>query len=218
MGNTTGKPRKRPQSAAQLQHKREYDQRYREANMEKIRARNEANKEMAAARQKAYREASRDWLLPKRASEAREYYQRLKNDPERWSRRLAGERKRRAARRKQIRAGVQRRQHGLTPEGWSAMLVAQDGCCYLCELPLEPARTHVEHDHRCCPKNVSCAACRRGLACNACNRLIGFADDDPDRLIRIAENLRKAQATVTERLRMKPVQEQMFADDAQAKG
>lgn len=77
----------------------------------------------------------------------------------------------------------------------------QDGLCYLCERPLGPdLMAVVEHDHRCCPPNKSCPTCRRGLACGPCNRIIGFAQDDPDLLERIAANLRPAVAAVTARL------------------
>lgn len=83
----------------------------------------------------------------------------------------------------------------------AAMWKAQDGKCYLCERPLGPELMAViEHDHRCCPQNRSCPDCRRGLACNTCNRIIGFARDDPDMLERIAANLRPAVAMVTARL------------------
>jgi hypothetical protein len=97
------------------------------------------------------------------------------------------------------RMGRDRKWHG--PGVRSAMWKAQDGKCYLCDRPLGPElMAVVEHDHRCCPQNRSCEVCRRGLACNACNHIIGFAHDDPDLLERIAANLRPAVAMVTARL------------------
>ena len=86
---------------------------------------------------------------------------------------------------------------------FAALWEAQDGKCYLCgdELHPELARAvHLDHDHRCCPKARSCEKCRRGLACADCNRLIGCAKDDPKRLRRIADNLERAYADVTQRL------------------
>lgn len=83
----------------------------------------------------------------------------------------------------------------------AAMWEAQDGKCYLCERPLGPGlMAVVEHDHRCCPAGRSCADCRRGLACNRCNRVIAFVYDDADLLERIAANLRPAVEAVTIRL------------------
>lgn len=87
--------------------------------------------------------------------------------------------------------------HGVRAVMWRE----QDGCCYLCGRELGPHRMAViEHDHRCCPPNKSCAVCRRGLACYPCNSIIGLAADDPDLLETIARNLRPALAAVTERL------------------
>jgi hypothetical protein len=83
----------------------------------------------------------------------------------------------------------------------AAMWRAQNGRCYLCEKPLGPDRVGIiEHDHRCCPPNKSCAVCRRGLACEKCNWLIALADDNPETLELIAINLRMARASVTSEL------------------
>lgn len=85
-----------------------------------------------------------------------------------------------------------------------AMWDAQDGKCYLCERELGPERRAiVEHDHRCCPPNRSCDICRRGLACDLCNWLVGQVGDDPDLMVLIAGNLRAAKEAVTARLTMK---------------
>lgn len=90
---------------------------------------------------------------------------------------------------------------------------AQDGCCYLCGDPLPPDDPHavaIDHDHRCCPKERTCGVCRRGLACGRCNRLIGLADDDPERIRRIAAALEYAIKLVTERLARRETQEPLF--------
>lgn len=97
--------------------------------------------------------------------------------------------------------------HGLRPEDWAAMWDAQDGLCYLCGDGLDAAQTHIDHDHRCCPRDHSCAFCRRGLACGRCNQLIGLAGDDPDKLQRITDSLRAVLPVVEARLAAKPVQE-----------
>ena len=92
--------------------------------------------------------------------------------------------------------------HGMWPEEWSAMYGAQEGRCYLCNCVLDietENMTHIDHDHNCCPPESSCTICRRGLACRGCNRAIGFADEDPVRLRRMADALEAAQRRVDQR-------------------
>ena len=105
------------------------------------------------------------------------------------------------------RESMARHRHGDDIEAaWAAMWETQQGCCYLCGDPLTEQITRIDHDYRCCPYKKSCSICRRGLACDACNLLIGKAQDDPERLHRIADNLAAAIALVTERLRSAPEQ------------
>jgi Recombination endonuclease VII len=82
----------------------------------------------------------------------------------------------------------------------------QGGQCYLCGDELTPAKAEVDHDHACCPPGKSCDACRRGLACTRCNRLIGQVQDDPELLRRIAGNLESRASVVRLRIAAKPVQ------------
>ena len=81
---------------------------------------------------------------------------------------------------------------------------AQGGKCYLCgdNLPLDgDVPPFIEHDHICCgPKRLGCPICRRGICCSPCNRLIGLAHDDPNRLRCIADNLEHAKELVRERM------------------
>jgi len=87
-----------------------------------------------------------------------------------------------------------RLRHGMRPEDWAALWEAQQGLCYLCGEELElAAKIAIDHDHGCCPPQTSFAACRRGLAHEACNLGIGKAGDDPDRLRRWADALEAAQ-------------------------
>lgn len=87
--------------------------------------------------------------------------------------------------------------HGMSLEEWDAMWAAQGGRCCYCEsqLPVNRKLVHIDHDHSCCAPKRSCALCRRGLACQNCNFVIGNALDDPDRLELIAANLRKLKLT-----------------------
>ncbi len=94
--------------------------------------------------------------------------------------------------------------HGMRPEDWQQLWDDQHGCCYLCELPLPISDSDrqwisVDHDHGCCPRNSSCSTCRRGLAHDRCNKGIGFAQDDADKVMAWAVNLQRAQAKVNER-------------------
>lgn len=92
--------------------------------------------------------------------------------------------------------------HGPGFAAWrQAAWRTQDGRCYLCQRELGPElRAIVEHDHRCCPNNKTCAVCRRGLACDRCNNVLGLVGDDPEALELIARNLRPALDAVTARL------------------
>ncbi len=83
----------------------------------------------------------------------------------------------------------------------------QEGCCYLCNeyVPLECAV--LEHDHRCCPKqNTFCRFCVRGVSHQECNKVVGHAADDPERLELIAFNLQAKLAEIDERMAGKPSQ------------
>ena len=82
--------------------------------------------------------------------------------------------------------------HRLTIQRYEEIWQHQGGRCYLCEEPLVRGKTHIDHDHACCPEGRSCHLCRRGLACRRCNWIIGWSDEDPSRLRRIADNFERA--------------------------
>lgn len=103
----------------------------------------------------------------------------------------------------------QRHRHGMRPEDWSALRDAQDGRCYLCGDVLVVGETDVDHDHACCGPGRSCPVCRRGLACHQCNIIIGWAQDDPARLRRIADALEIAKREVAERMTNREPAEQL---------
>jgi len=56
-------------------------------------------------------------------------------------------------------------------------------------------RLVVDHDHECCPDEKSCGKCVRGLLCNWCNRMIGMARDDPQRLRSAIAYLKRTGST-----------------------
>lgn len=80
---------------------------------------------------------------------------------------------------------------------------AQGGRCYLCSRELvfkEERRVHLDHDHRCCKRGNGCSTCQRGLACLACNLLVGYGQDDPERIHLVADNLAAARTLVEQRM------------------
>lgn len=177
--------------AENREKERERGRRYRQENLEEVRAR---GREKARARRAAD---------PERAREI---------DRQRWFR---DQEKIRARNRAVGPAKRLKSQHGMTPEQWAEMWIAQMGRCYLCgdELPRDRKQVHIDHDHTCCAPNTSCRYCRRGLACGDCNTAIGLLRDDPDRMELVAANLRVALAVTRERIAAKPVQADLFTEE-----
>lgn len=172
----------------------------------------------------AYRDASRRWReknkdkiaarRAERADESREYSRKWRannRDKINARRREKYAENHEAVREQQNRKNAVAR-HGREVFAVSAaMWEEQGGKCYLCEIYLVPEAAGVDHDHRCCPRNRSCAYCRRGLACDKCNTLIALADDDPALLRQIADNLEAKLAVVNARLAQKPEQLSMIS-------
>jgi hypothetical protein len=98
--------------------------------------------------------------------------------------------------------------HGWRPEQWTQQWHEQGGRCYLGGEPLPANRSKVviDHDYSCCPRNKSCADCRRGLACADHNSGIGYFQDDPELMMRAAAALAAAKAAAAVRIAGKPVQ------------
>lgn len=71
-----------------------------------------------------------------------------------------------------------RRHYRLTREGYDAILESQDGVCAICHTPPGDKRLAVDHDHACCPGDITCGKCIRGLLCDKCNWWLGLIDDD----------------------------------------
>jgi hypothetical protein len=195
--------RKRAADPARRAANAEASRRYRERNPEKAREWREANKEKLQRKKREWQAANTD-----RTREAqRKYYEANK------ARIAEQQRKWRVANPERTQARHIRSAHGReAQEELPAMLLRQNGCCYLCEEPL-PDRIVIDHDHSCCPEGKSCRRCRRGVACDRCNRLIGVGEDSPALLRKIAGNLEAAQREVRKRVAAKPIQDQLW--DAQ---
>ena len=164
---------------------------------------------MAGGQPKRLNEYQQEWYARHRgtARQEREQYAEVSSDPERAAARAAYNKEYRDLNREQIRANTKKRSEadyksklrGMHNADWDILFEglwsAQDGKCYLCGDPLdrdEARAIHLDHDHRCCPLGRSCERCRRGLACKVCNRLVGWVQDDFEKLRRIATNLEQA--------------------------
>lgn len=64
--------------------------------------------------------------------------------------------------------------YGISPEEYQILLAKQDGVCAICGGPPKGKRRFsVDHDHKCCPGEITCGRCIRGLLCITCNVQLG---------------------------------------------
>lgn len=176
-------------------------------NRDKIRQRNREyylrNRDKLLGQAQVYREQNADLLREKGDAYYRQNREKVLEDRRDYYQRNG------SAVRARVRAYASRnrdkisndelwRRHGILPEDWANLWLAQDGRCYLCGEGLS-GKVAVDHDHSCCGQNQSCGICRRGLTHTLCNVSIGFAGDDPARLRRMADALESAQQEVGRR-------------------
>ena len=77
---------------------------------------------------------------------------------------------------------MQRRRHGLTAAEKAAVADRQGGCL-ICRRTEPGAKGWVvDHDRSCCSSDKSCEKCRRGVVCQWCNSMLGYAFDSPETL------------------------------------
>lgn len=92
-------------------------------------------------------------------------------------------------RKKLSRANKLKRKYGLTPQDEDAMVAAQNGLCATCGKPprgkINNTRLVVDHCHK--PAKV------RGMLCSKCNSGLGFADDSPTLLRKMATYIESYQ-------------------------
>lgn len=67
----------------------------------------------------------------------------------------------------------------ITPERKAEMLAEQGGRCAVCGTTEPKLRWDVDHDHACCPGQITCGRCIRGILCDTCNRGLGLFHDRP---------------------------------------
>lgn len=78
------------------------------------------------------------------------------------------------------------RRYQLSKDEFDAMYFEQDGACLVFQYG---EATHVDHDHACCPGEVTCGRCIRGLLCDDCNIALGRFKDNKTTLARAIEYL-----------------------------
>lgn len=189
---------------------REKNRKYREANRAEINERHrqqydpqqnatryQANHAKISKQQRAYYQANRQERL-----EAVKAYAEANPDKIR-----EGRHRYYAVNGGKVRQNVLEDKHGPNiAADWAAMWDAQQGRCYLCGRDMDPDDAHVEHWHGCAahgPKK-SCRLCRRGLAHQPCNLVVGHGADDPSLLRIIADNLERANADIAARQAVMP--------------
>jgi len=192
---------KRAWGAANRDKKSEYDRQYRAANAEKLREKRaayyQANRGKWRERDRQYYAENRDDVLARVKSHADANRPQIQEYKRRYYRSNGSK----------VRQKVLEGSHGrdITAD-WAVMWDAQQGRCYLCERDMDPDDAHVEHWHGCAahgPKK-SCRHCRRGLAHQNCNLVVGHAADDPSLLRIIAGNLERANADIAARQAVMP--------------
>jgi hypothetical protein len=93
------------------------------------------------------------------------------------------------------RDGLLRRKYQITLDDYNKMREAQNNRCAICDITEAEMRDDiyfcVDHDHKCCPAHKSCGKCVRGLLCNPCNALVGFAKENIEVLLKTIEYLKQ---------------------------
>jgi len=94
-----------------------------------------------------------------------------------------------SSRRKGNTTAINRKcKYGLTQEQFDLRFAAQYKCCAACGTT-ETHRWCIDHDHKCCPKAVTCGNCVRGILCYSCNIILGHCNEDKDALLNLVHYL-----------------------------
>lgn len=183
---------------AQLKRNREYMRRRRVENREALNARRRQlyaeNLEANRGRKRKWRRAGHAEAENKRTRKwraehpeaVRDYSRKYYNEHREASRKYAHEYYRRPgpkeARRGYNHEGHLKHRYGLSAEMYNALLATQGGGCAICGQTKTRRRLDVDHNH--------ITGKVRGLLCGKCNRAISQAEDNPERLMRMADYLR----------------------------
>lgn len=110
--------------------------------------------------------------------------ERRANDPEFRDRRRSYERSYRARTERRLRSLHYKRTYQVSVEEYDRLFAEQGGCCAICKG--KPSRTkhlHVDHCHE--------TGRVRGLLCDSCNLGLGSFKEDPERVTKAADYLRR---------------------------
>ncbi len=158
--------RKKAWHEAHKEQAHQHEKEYRERTKEQRRLYLEANKERRAQVRKAHYEANRERLL----QEGKARYE---------------------VRKASVEAYQIAKAYNITMDSWNALYEQQDGCCAICQTPLDCGKnTHVDHCHE--------SGTVRGLLCSNCNSGIGLLSDSPDMVLRAYHYLCHWTATTGE--------------------
>lgn len=93
--------------------------------------------------------------------------------------------------REQVRSAGLIRNYNITAAQYDEIKEEQGGKCAICQKATGASKSlAVDHDHSCCPQaGKSCGNCIRGVLCSSCNKLLGFAGDNPEFFLRAVEYL-----------------------------
>lgn len=85
----------------------------------------------------------------------------------------------------------------ITAAQYDAMVAERNGLCDICCQSPSGRRPvlAVDHDHQCCPGDLTCGSCIRGLLCYSCNTALGAIRDNPKLALGLVDYLRRYTAT-----------------------
>ena len=79
--------------------------------------------------------------------------------------------------------------HGITRAEALVELEVEKGCRICGVTDFGNEGWVIDHDHSCCGKLNTCNKCRRGILCEPCNKMLGFAKDNIEVLTKAVEYL-----------------------------
>lgn len=65
--------------------------------------------------------------------------------------------------------------YSISEETYSKILESQNNSCAICKS--KNKKFYIDHDHKCCPTEISCGRCIRGIICQKCNMFMHYVDE-----------------------------------------
>lgn len=95
------------------------------------------------------------------------------------------------------------RRYGLTIEQRNEYIASRGGRCEACGARPEQSfggSLCIDHDHGCCPTEITCGYCLRGVLCYHCNLAVGYLRDSATTARDLADYLEKNNAGTARRI------------------